>query len=84
MKFTTHDAVQSLRPNIGFSMVGDDPKTIIWDIADTTTPTNAEIAAALKSLETKKIADQAETEKAKAALLSKLGITADEAALLLS
>ncbi len=84
MKITTHDAIQSLRPNIGFSMIGDDPKTIIWDIPDTTTPTNAEIAAALKSLEAKKITEQSEKETAKAALLDRLGITADEAALLLS
>jgi hypothetical protein len=83
MKITTHDAIQSLRPNIGFSMQGDDPLTIIWDIPNTTTPTDVEIAAALKSLEAKRIKDAADKAIAKKALLERLGITADEAALLL-
>lgn len=83
MNITLHEAIQSLRPGIGFAMLGDDPKTIIWDVTDTITPTHAEIEAAMKSLESKKIAEQTAKIAAKAALLAKLGITADEAALLL-
>jgi hypothetical protein len=79
-----HDAIQSLRPNKGFTMYGDDPATIVWEDQTVTTPTKSEIAAAVKSLEAQKITDQTAKATAKAALLSKLGITAEEAILLLS
>jgi len=79
-----HDAIQSLRPNKGFAMYGDDPSTIIWEDESVTTPTKSEIAAALKSFEDKKIADEAARKVAKQAVLDKLGLTAEELASALS
>jgi hypothetical protein len=79
-----HDAIQSLRPGIGFAMYGDDPSTIIWEVESVITPTQSEIDAAVKSMEAKKIADEKAKESAKKMVLEKLGLSADEAALLLS
>jgi hypothetical protein len=79
-----HDAIQSLRPNKGFTMYGDNPDTIIWEDESVTTPTKSEIDLALKNLEDQKILDATNKAQAKALLLDRLGITEDEAKLLLS
>ncbi len=73
-----HEAIQYLRPNKGFVMYGNDPSTIIWDDESVLTPTKTEIDAAIKSLEDKKIADEAARKVAKQAVLDKLGLTAEE------
>jgi hypothetical protein len=78
-----HEAIQYLRPNKGFVMYGNDPSTIIWDDESVTTPTKAQIEAALKNLENNKIEAETSKAQAKAALLERLGITAEEAALLI-
>ena len=73
-------AIKRLRPNCSFSLVGDDVQDIKWAVpADTVTPTNAEIQAEIIKMEEEALAIPA----AKAALLAKLGITQEEAALLL-
>jgi hypothetical protein len=79
-----HDAIQSLRPDKGFTMYNDDPDTIIWEDQSVVTPTKAEIAAAVKFLEAEKIADEAARKAAKQAVLDKLGLTAEELASALS
>jgi len=77
-------AIKKLKPNAEFSFHDDDYSTVKWDILDGDAPTQKEIDVAIK--EVKADEAQAETTKAtaKAALLSKLGITAEEAVLLLS
>ncbi len=77
-------AIRKLKPNSEFSFLNDDYATIKWDVLDGDAPTQKEIDAAIKQV--KEDEAQAETTKAtaKAALLSKLGITAEEARLLLS
>jgi tellurite resistance protein len=79
-----HEVIQSLRPGKEFTMFDDDPSTIIWNDPEVTTPSESEI----KSATTKYLANQEKEAKAKeatkAALLEKLGITAEEAVLLLS
>jgi hypothetical protein len=76
-------AIQKIRPNSEFTFENDDYSTIKWHVLDGSEPTDAEIEAAIKEV----ISDEAKAEKKlqadKSALLEKLGITADEAALLL-
>lgn len=78
------DVIQTLRPGIGFVMYDNDPKTIIWDDPKVVTPTDEEIDKAYA--EAKAEADILEIKKVevKAALLERLGITEDEAKLLLA
>jgi len=77
-------AIKKLKPTAEFSFTEDDYATIKWDVLDGEAPTQKEIDAAIK--EVKADEAQAETTKAtaKAALLNRLGITAEEAVLLLS
>ena len=77
-------AIKKLKPNAEFSFHDDDYSTVKWDILDGDAPTQKEIDAAMKQVEADEIATTKATATAKAALLSKLGITAEEAALLLS
>jgi hypothetical protein len=76
-------AIRKLKPEAEFTISNEDYATIVWHVLEGAAPTQAEIDAAIKQV---KVEDaQAETDKAasKAALLERLGITADEAALLL-
>jgi hypothetical protein len=77
-------AIQKLKPNSEFSYKDNDYSTINWIVLDGDAPTQKEIDAAIKEIKADEA--QAETTKAtaKAALLSRLGITAEEAVLLLS
>lgn len=84
MKSYLSKAIKHLRPEAEFSLTDNDYSTIKWDVLDGEAPTQKEIDAAIKEVK----ADEAQAEEtkatAKAALLSRLGITAEEAALLLS
>ena len=76
-------AIRSLRPTAEFSFVGDDYSTIKWDILEGKAPTKTEIdkeIAKIKSDEAKAIEAK---QAARQAILEKLGLTADEAQLLL-
>jgi hypothetical protein len=77
-------AIKSLKPNAEFSITDSDYATIKWDVLDGDAPTKAQVEAAITKIK----ADEATAEQnkaiAKAALLDRLGITADEAALLLA
>jgi len=77
-------AIRKLKPNSQFSYIDDDYSTIKWDVLDGDAPTQAEIDAAIEQVKADEIAE-AETKSAqKAALLDRLGITEDEAKLLLA
>jgi hypothetical protein len=76
-------AIQSLRPNAEWTLTGDDYANLIW-LSNGKAPTLAEIETEIAALPAKEAAAQSAKENDKAALLAKLGITADEAALLLS
>jgi hypothetical protein len=77
-------AIQYLKPTAQFSFEGTDYSSIKWDVLEGDAPTQAEINAAIEQVK----ADEAQVEivkaEAKAALLDRLGITAEEAKLLLS
>lgn len=80
----TGKAIKKLKPNSEFVLFDDDYSTVIWHVLDGTAPTQAEIDAAIEEVKAEELA-KAEADKAKRdALLSKLGITEDEARLLLS
>ena len=77
-------AIKKLKPTAEFSFTEDDYSTIKWDLLDGDAPTQKEIDDAIKEVK----ADETAEAKAKAtqrqAILDRLGITAEEAALLLS
>ena len=77
-------AIFNLKPNAEFSYQDDDYSTIKWDVLDGTAPTQKQIDDEIKRIKASEITDAQTKATAKAALLSKLGITAEEAALLLS
>jgi hypothetical protein len=77
-------AILSLCPGSEFSFIDNDYSTIHWDILEGKAPTKTEIDAEIKKIKTAELAEEANRAAAKAALLERLGITADEAALLLA
>ena len=77
-------AIKLLKPTAEFSFTGDDYSTIKWDVLEGEAPTQKEIDAAIKEVKADEAQAEATKATAKAALLSKLGITAEEAVLLLS
>ena len=77
-------AIAKLRPTAEFSYNDYDYSTIKWDVLEGKPPTQSEINAAIEQIKAEEIAAQSKAAADKAALLAKLGITADEAKLLLS
>ena len=75
-------AIAKLQPNAEFSFTDGDYSTIKWDKLDGTAPSVAEIESAMKIIEAENQNLIAKTAADKVALLARLGITADEAALL--
>lgn len=69
-------------PNAEWSLNGDDYEGLTW-LSETQKPTKAELDAHAVTIKQKKEIAKLEKETAKAALLERLGISADEAALLL-
>jgi len=77
-------AIRKLKPNSQFSYIDDDYSTIKWDVLDGDAPTQAEIDAAIEQVKADEIAEAEAKATQKAALLDRLGITEDEAKLLLA
>jgi hypothetical protein len=81
--YSLHDVIQSLRPDNQFTMFEDNPETIIWNDQDVITPSNAEIETAKIAFKAAQAAEAATKAAQRQALLTRLGITEDEARLLL-
>lgn len=77
-------AIRKLRPNSEFSFTDNDYSTIKWDSLEGNAPTQAEINAAIEQIKAEEITAEAAKAQAKAALLAQLGITEEQAKLLLS
>jgi len=77
-------AIKSLRPNSEYSYLDNDYSTIEWHVLEGEAPTQAQIDAEIVKIKAAEATEAADKAAAKAALLNRLGITADEAALLLS
>ena len=77
-------AIRKLKPNSEFSFSNNDYSTIKWDVLEGDAPTQSEIDAAIEQVKADEITEAAAKATAKAALLAQLGITAEQAKLLLS
>lgn len=76
-------AIAKLKPTAEFSFIDGDYSTVKWDKLDGDAPTKSEIEDATRVIEAEDKAATSQRVADKAALLERLGITADEAALLL-
>lgn len=76
-------AIKKLKPTAEFSFIEDDYSTIKWDVLDGDAPTQAEINDAIEQVKADEIAQAEEKAAKREALLSKLGITEEEARILL-
>jgi hypothetical protein len=76
-------AIRKLKPNSEFSITNNDYSTIKWDVLEGKAPTQKEIDAAIEEVKADEITEAAAKAAKKAALLERLGITEDEARLLL-
>lgn len=77
-------AIKKLKPNSQFSFINDDYETIVWDVLDGDAPTQKQIDDAIKVIKAEEKTEANNKATAKAALLERLGITEDEAKLLLA
>ena len=76
-------AIRLLKPNSEFSYQNNDYSTIKWDVLDGAAPTQTEIDAAIEQVKANEIAAANKTATDRTALLARLGITEEEAVLLL-
>lgn len=76
-------AIRRLRPDSEFAYENNDYSTIIWVKLEGNAPTQDEIVAAIEQVKADEIAEAEAKAAQKAALLDRLGITEDEAKLLL-
>lgn len=77
-------ALKTTFPTAEFTISDNDPKTLDWHSTDILKPTNAQIDSAVANYETLLAAQKAEKEAVRQSVLSKLGLTAEEAAALLA
>ena len=84
MKNYLVEAIKYLNPTAEFVITNDDYSTIVWHQLDGDAPTEKQIDDAIKTIEAAKAAEAEAKAQAKAELLERLNITADEAKLLLS
>lgn len=76
-------ALFSLRPNCEFTLKNNDYSTIEWIVLEGDAPSAAEVEAEIKKIEAADAEQEAQTAAKKAAILERLGITEEEAKLLL-
>ena len=76
-------AIFKLRPNSQFSFENNDYSTIKWDVLDGDAPTQAEIDDAIEQVKADELAEAEAKAAQRQALLSRLGITEEEARILL-
>jgi hypothetical protein len=77
-------AIMKLRPGAQYTFSGNDYSTIEWSVLEGTAPTLKEIKDAVAQIEIEEAAKAQSDATAKAALLDRLGISAEEVLLLLS
>jgi len=77
-------AIWSLKPHSEYTFSNNDYSTIEWHVLEGKAPTQAEIDAEIVKIKAAELTAEADRAAARAALLTRLGITEDEAKLLLS
>lgn len=78
-------AIQALRPNVSFSITGDDLSTLVWLNAGIISPTQEEVAikiAELEALDAQAELDRISARTAVEQKLSALGLTLEDIAAL--
>ena len=76
--------IKKLKPTAEFSYSDDDYSTIKWDVLEGDAPTKKQIDDAIKQVKADEIAEAEAKALAKSNLLKRLGLTEDEAKLLVS
>ena len=76
-------AIRLLKPTAQYSFTDNDYSTIKWDVLDGDAPTQKEIDAAIKQVKANEIKEAEAKAAQRQAILDRLGLTADEAKLLL-
>jgi hypothetical protein len=76
-------AIKKLKPNAEWSFSNNDYTTINWIVLEGQAPTQAEVDAAIEQIKADEITQAATKAAQRQALLERLGITEDEARLLL-
>ena len=76
-------AIYLLKPNAEFSFQDNDYSTIKWDVLEGDAPTQSEINVAIEQVKANEIAEAEAKAAQRQALLSRLGITEEEARILL-
>ena len=76
-------AIKKLRPTAEFSFIENDYSTIKWDILEGDAPTQSEIDAAIEQVKADELTETETKEAQRQVILDRLGLTADEARLLL-
>ena len=77
-------AIWSLKPHSEYTFSNNDYSTIEWHVLEGEAPTQAEIDAEIVKIKAAELTAESNKAASRAALLSRLGITEDEAKLLLS
>jgi hypothetical protein len=77
-------AIYKLKPTAEFSFTDEDYNSIKWDVLEGDAPTKKQIDDAIKAVKADEANQIEANATAKAALLERLGITEDEAKLLLA
>lgn len=77
-------AIRRLRPNAQFVYSEEDYSTIKWDVLEGSAPTQVEIDSTIEAIKQEEAQAATESAAKRQALLARLGITEDEAKLLLS
>lgn len=77
-------AIWHLRPKAQFSFTDNDYSTIQWDVLEGEAPTQTEIDAAIEQVKADELSQAEAKAVKKAALLNRLGLTEEEAKLLLA
>ena len=83
MDFFLPKAISNLAPNSEFTLKENDYSTIEWHLLEGKAPTQSQVDAEIAKIKADEVKAEVQTTAAKAALLERLGITAEEAALLL-
>jgi acyl-CoA reductase-like NAD-dependent aldehyde dehydrogenase len=76
-------AIKKLKPNAEWSFSNNDYTTINWIVLEGQAPTQAEVDAAIEQIKADEITQAATKAAQRQALLERLGLTEDEARLLL-
>jgi hypothetical protein len=83
MKNYLHLAILKLKPGSEFTFQNDDYSTIDWIVLEGKAPTQSEIDEAIEQIKADEITQAQAKVAQRQALLTRLGITEDEARLLL-